>query len=202
MFLRWGFLHKGTASQEAKDRKSGGEGMWSGRSSSFFPRGFNADRKLCASLSVFTEWKWWPYPDLWDLCLYTCNTNIYPYVIIRRPSWIGRQTVRRGEVMRRGGKGSFINSLGFWDLSRERSNPYPYKSKIVWYSCTDDPYIKEQLLKKTEIKRAVEKGYEVAEVKLFPEGFNTDRKLCTFLSVFTAWKWWPYPAARPTPHYI
>ena len=49
-----GTPHKGTASQEAGDEKSGGEGMRCGRSSSFFPRGFNADRILCTSLSVST----------------------------------------------------------------------------------------------------------------------------------------------------
>ena len=89
--------------------------------------------------------------------------------------------------MRRGGKNSHVNSLGFGDYSRKMNNLHLYRLKIVWCSRAEDPYIKEWLLRKPKIKRAVGRGCEVAGgLSFFPRGFNADRKLCTFLSVFTA----------------
>ena len=72
--------------------------------------------------------------------------------------------------MRRGGKGSHINSLGFRDYSRKRNNLYLYRLKIVGCSHAEDPYIKERLLKKPKIKRAVGRGCEVAEDQAFSQG--------------------------------
>ena len=89
--------------------------------------------------------------------------------------------------MRRGGKNSHINSLGFRDYSRKRNNLYLYRLKIAGSSRAEDPCIKEWLLNKPKMKRAVGRGCEVAGgPSFFPRGFNADRRLCTFLSVFTA----------------
>ena len=71
--------------------------------------------------------------------------------------------------MQRGGKGLLINSLGFRDYSQKRNDLYEYRSKIVGRSCTEDPYIKERLLKKPKIKRAVGRGCEVAKVQAFSQ---------------------------------
>ena len=75
----------------------------------------------------------------------------------------------REEKMRRGGKSSHINSLGFRDYSRIRNDLHLYRSKIVGSSCAEDPYIKKRLLKKPKIKRAVGRGCEVTEDQAFSQ---------------------------------
>ena len=44
-------------------------------------------------------------------------------------------------------------------------------SKIVGRSCAEDHYIKERLLKKPKIKRAVGGDVKWLKFKLFPKGF-------------------------------
>ena len=62
--------------------------------------------------------------------------------------------------MRRGGKNSHIT---LWDQL------FLYRLKIVGRSRASDPYIKEWLLKKPKIKRAVGRGCEVAEDQAFSQ---------------------------------
>ena len=71
--------------------------------------------------------------------------------------------------MRRGGKSSHINSLGYRDYSRKRNSLCLYRLEIVGCSCAEVPYIKEWLLKKMKIKRAVGRGCEVAEDQAFSQ---------------------------------
>ena len=71
--------------------------------------------------------------------------------------------------MRRGGKNSHINSLGFRDYSRTKNNLSLYRLKIVGHPCAEGPYIKEWLLKKPKIKGAVGRGCEVMEKQIESE---------------------------------
>ena len=91
--------------------------------------------------------------------------------------------------MRRGGRGSSINSLGFRDYSRIRNDLYLHRPKIAGFlrrGPLHKGYIEERLLKKSKTKGAVGRGCGVAGVQAFSYGVLMGRILRTSLSVFTA----------------
>ena len=71
--------------------------------------------------------------------------------------------------MRRGWKGSHITSLGSRDYSRKKNILCLYRLKVVECSCAENPYIKEWLLKKPNIKGAIGRGCEIASVQALPQ---------------------------------
>ena len=158
----------------------------------FFPRGFNADRKLCTSLSVLTEWKRWPYPDLWDQCLYICNTNIHSYIIIsRRPG----QDVKLSEEEGRRGVAGRARSSALQNFGIFPDNGMAYTShraKIAGYLSTAEILHTGMASQKPKLGGRRGRGVK-SLIKLFSKrSFNAiSIDVCFFLYP-PRWSWCPW----------